>query len=223
MWSYLETNSCVCQALTSTNHPTTYQFRNSAHLGRRDRHINKNKFMLSDVFCLFLRSTIVRRFCVFFRSTMSAKVHDEHIYVFLFLSNFSRRQECFFFLRPNFSSPKHCKPNMRRHALRSLIVVNKSSYIHQGSLETHSRSLTHTSPCSFISQMATRLQFIRSSWFSRHLCRSSSQSVLLSQCFNSVNYSVSSRNMSACKGASAKCLQMDNINPCIKTMEYAVR
>lgn len=68
--------------------------------------------------------------------------------------------------------------------------------------------------------MATRLQFIRSSLLSRQLCRSS-QSVSQLQCIN--NRSVSARNMSASKGASSKCLQMDTINPCIKEMEYAVR
>lgn len=47
-------------------------------------------------------------------------------------------------------------------------------------------------------------------------------SLLGNQCINSVNYPVS-RNMSATKGQSKKCLQVDNINPCIKTMEYAVR
>lgn len=68
-------------------------------------------------------------------------------------------------------------------------------------------------------QMATRLQFVRTSWLSRHLCRSS-LSVSQIQC---INTEVPSRNMSASKGALGKCLQMENINPCIKTMEYAVR
>lgn len=65
--------------------------------------------------------------------------------------------------------------------------------------------------------LATRFQ---PSWLSRHLCRSSSTSVLSSQfhCINPVN---SSRNMSTSK--LGKCLKIDNINPCIKTMEYAVR
>lgn len=66
-------------------------------------------------------------------------------------------------------------------------------------------------------QMATRLQIIRTSWLSRHLCRSSTVSPV--QIISNIN---SPRNMSS-MGASGKCLQMENINPCIKTMEYAVR
>ncbi|CRK91319.1 CLUMA_CG004993, isoform A [Clunio marinus] len=66
--------------------------------------------------------------------------------------------------------------------------------------------------------MAARLSSIRCSWLSRHLSRSSSQSVFNSPCIISYN---SLRNMSAIK--SSKCLELDNINPCIKTMEYAVR
>lgn len=63
--------------------------------------------------------------------------------------------------------------------------------------------------------MATRLA--RSKLFSRHLCRSRSAVT-----YNPTIHCLKTRefNMSSAMQA---CLSMDNINPCIKTMEYAVR
>lgn len=117
-----------------------------------------------------------------------------------------------------------CNPSAKFvHAQEWLVFVNRddftiypSVYIFSlallSSTQTDSNFLLH-------SQMAARLHFVRSAWLSSHLCRASSQSIAQIQNLNS---SVSARNMSASK-ASAKCLQMENINPCIKTMEYAVR
>lgn len=130
----------------------------------------------------------------------------------------------FYFCRVDFSSfslipTSACKPNSEMCSCavfyNGVVVVNKSFPL------SPTFALSQTFP--FRLQMATRLSLARTSWLSRHLltCRSSSQSFLSSHPVNSVNHSVSSRNMS--KGASGKCLQMDTINPCIKTMEYAVR
>lgn len=59
--------------------------------------------------------------------------------------------------------------------------------------------------------------------FSRILHRSSIQSVLNYRLNDSINSLTSTRNMSATKAEAKKCLHISNINPCIKTMEYAVR
>ena len=60
--------------------------------------------------------------------------------------------------------------------------------------------------------------------FSRILHRSSIQSVLNKRLNNSINCLTSARNMSDNTAKPRKfCLDMSNINPHIKTMEYAVR
>lgn len=201
----------------ASSHNSHYQFRNA---NSHDRIKSWEITITVETNDLCCRSDVRRNFCApqtsnglaYGASRRRRGAWREHDFMSFYFwqkranSSFLRRLLC----KPTIN----CVHARIRYRCKQIIIFTSSSRSHEQLM----LSLTHINIFTHFSQMATRLQFIRSSWLSRHLCRSSS--VLQSQWISAVNCSVYSRKMSTKSG---KCLQLDNINPCIKTMEYAVR